>query len=89
MEAHVMPNIVRAFPLIRPVSELHAFLSELKGARSAETDSFYRQYGVTFESVHIQETAQVPLLIVGNGPRPSSRPRRKSFRHGSRHVFST
>ena len=59
-----MPNIVRAYPLVRPVSELRAFLSELTGSRRSETDKFYRHYGVTHESVHMQETAQDVLLIV-------------------------
>src|SRR5215211_1425885 len=59
-----MPNIVRAFPLIRPVSELQTFLSELTGIRKADTDKFYRQYGVSHESVHMQETPHGILLIV-------------------------
>ena len=59
-----MPNLVRAFPLIRPVSELQAFLAELSSARKSETDKFYHQYGVTHESVYTQETAHGTLLIV-------------------------
>jgi hypothetical protein len=59
-----MPNVVRAFPLIRPVSELQTFLSELTDTRKADTDKFYRQYGVSHESVHMQETPHGTLLIV-------------------------
>ena len=59
-----MPYLVRAFPLIRPVSELHTFLSALSGARRADTDTFYRQYGVSHESAYVQETPHGNLLIV-------------------------
>ena len=59
-----MPTVVRAFPLIRPVAELHAFIAALSGARSVDTDHFYGQYGVSNESVFMQETPQGNLLIV-------------------------
>jgi hypothetical protein len=59
-----MAYLVRAFPLIRPVSELHAFLSALSGARRADTDTFYRYYDVSHESAYVQETRDGNLLIV-------------------------
>jgi hypothetical protein len=59
-----MPYLVRAFPLIRPVAELHGFVAALSGTRRAETDAFYRQYGVSHESVYLQETEHGPLVIV-------------------------
>jgi len=59
-----MSYVVRAFPLIRPVAELHAFLSELRDARREDTDRFYRQYGITHESAYLQETASGKILIV-------------------------
>jgi hypothetical protein len=60
----LVPYLVRAFPLIRPVSELHTFLSALSGARRAETDTFYGHYGVSHESAYVQETPHGNLLIV-------------------------
>ena len=59
-----MPSVVRAFPLIRPVADLHSFIAALSGARRADTDKFYRQYGVSHESVYMQETPHGNLLIV-------------------------
>lgn len=32
-----MPYVVRAFPVIRPVAELHKFLSALSDAQQSET----------------------------------------------------
>jgi hypothetical protein len=59
-----MPYVVRAFPLIRPIADVNAFLSALSGARRTDTDTFYRQYGVSHESVYIQHTEHGDLLIV-------------------------
>jgi hypothetical protein len=59
-----MPYLVRAFPLIRPVAELHNFLSALSDAKHAETSRFYRQYGVSHESAYLQETEHGNILIV-------------------------
>jgi len=59
-----MSYVVRAYPVIRPVEELQEFISALSGSRSAETDKFYRKYGVSHESAYLQETAQGPILIV-------------------------
>ena len=58
-----MPIVVRAFPLIRPVQELHKFASALSGERSAEAAQFYRQYGISHESWHLQETPNGPWII--------------------------
>ena len=57
-----MPYLVRAFPVIRPLEELNAFLSEL--AKHADTDKFYRKYGVSHESAHLQRTARGELLLI-------------------------
>ena len=35
-----MPFVVRAFPIVRPVAELKAFLDQLKGPKRAETAQF-------------------------------------------------
>ena len=59
-----MAYLVRAFPLIRPVSELHTFLAALSGARREDTDRFYRYYDVSHESAYVQETPDGNLLIV-------------------------
>ncbi len=59
-----MPYVVRAYPVIRPIDELHDFLGALSGARKAETDNFYRHYNVSHESVYLQQTAHGPILIV-------------------------
>ncbi len=59
-----MGLVVRAFPLTRPVEELHAFTSELSGNKGADADEFYRQYGISHESWHLQETEAGPWVIV-------------------------
>jgi hypothetical protein len=59
-----MPYLVRAFPLVRPLDELNKFLATHCDARRLDTDRFYRQYNVSHESVHLQETAHGHLLIV-------------------------
>ena len=59
-----MPFVVRAFPLIRPVPEAKAFFAQLKGAKRADTDKFYRQYAVNHESAYLQETPHGNILIV-------------------------
>ena len=57
-----MSLIVRAYPLRRPVEDLKAFAAAL-GARQADTDTFYREYGVSHESWHVQETPQGAWVI--------------------------
>ena len=59
-----MAWVVRAFPVIRPVDELKAFLALLLHQKREETDAFYKSYGVSHESAYLQETAHGPLLIV-------------------------
>jgi len=58
-----MPLITRAFPLHRPVEELRAFAAALCGERSPDTTQFYRRYGVSHESWHVQETPTGPWVI--------------------------
>lgn len=58
-----MPLLVRAYPLLRPVSELEAFARALGSERHADASGFYRQYGVSHESWHLQETPQGPWVI--------------------------
>jgi hypothetical protein len=50
-----MPMLVRAFPLRCPVNEVRAFAAALN-ERSSETAAFYRRFGVSYESYHVQET---------------------------------
>ena len=59
-----MTYIVRAFPVITPVEELERFLAELAGARRADTQAFYRRYGISHESAYVQQTAHGTLVIV-------------------------
>jgi hypothetical protein len=59
-----MARVVRAFPLLPGKREaLLDFLSDLT-ARQAETDQFYRPYGVMRESAHLQTTPHGDLVIV-------------------------
>jgi hypothetical protein len=58
-----MSYLVRAFPLIRPVSELEEFVRAL-GEKRASTATFYASYGITHESVHLQEEGDRKFLIV-------------------------
>jgi hypothetical protein len=57
-----MPLLVRAFPLRRPIEELHQFAQEL-AARRAETDAFYGGFGIRRETWHVQETPAGPWII--------------------------
>ena len=57
-----MPLLVRAFPLLGPVENLRQFAAELT-SRSSETDAFYRKYGISHESWHVQETPNGPWVI--------------------------
>jgi len=58
-----MPLVVRAFPLRGSITDLQAFASELAGARAADTEQFYRHYGVDHESWHVQQTPNGPWVI--------------------------
>jgi hypothetical protein len=57
-----MPLLVRAFPLLTSVEGIKQFAEELT-SRSSETDAFYRKYGVTHESWHVQQTPNGPWVI--------------------------
>ena len=59
-----MPLVVRAFPLIRPRAELDAFIAALKNERKADTAQFYRHYGITHESVHVQELGSGTAWVI-------------------------
>jgi hypothetical protein len=54
---------VRAFPLRGSRSQLEAFAAALNGERLAEAGQFYRHYGVTHESWHVQDTPHGPWVI--------------------------
>jgi hypothetical protein len=58
-----MSRVVRAFPLRASRAALESFAAELKGRRSAEAAQFYRHYGVSSESWHLQETPNGPWVI--------------------------
>ena len=60
-----MTIIVRAFPVL-PGKEHAAreFAAALGGARRKEASAFYKHYGVTRESWHLQETPQGTFVIV-------------------------
>ena len=58
-----MALVVRAFPLRESPSALEAFAAALNGERSAEASQFYRHYGVTRESWHLQQTPHGPWII--------------------------
>ncbi|MDC0669135.1 hypothetical protein [Nannocystis radixulma] len=59
-----MSYAVRAFPLRRPVGELMAFVSALRGHRRAEAEAAYRRYGVLLDTWHIQHTSFGPWVLV-------------------------
>jgi len=58
-----MPLVVRAFPLRGSRTQLNAFAAALRGERASEAAQFYRHYGLTFESWHLQDTPQGPWVI--------------------------
>ena len=59
-----MGRVVRAFPLLPGKREtLERFLAELVERRK-ETNQFYRAYGVSRESAHLQRTPHGDLVIV-------------------------
>ena len=54
-----MPLVVRAFPVLPGKDEqLRRFAAELAGDRRSEAAEFYRSFGVTRESWHLQHTEQ-------------------------------
>jgi hypothetical protein len=58
-----MARVVRAFPLLSSRSALESFAAQLKGQRATETAQFYRHYGVSSESWHLQDTPSGPWVI--------------------------
>jgi hypothetical protein len=58
-----MPQVVRAFPLRSSRAALESFAAQLNGQRSADASQFYRHYGVTRESWHLQDTPNGPWVI--------------------------
>jgi hypothetical protein len=58
-----MSLIVRAFALRGSIKDLEAFAAALRTERKAETAAFFRQYGVSHESWHLQETPTGPWVI--------------------------
>lgn len=59
-----MPFLVRAFPLVRPLDEARSFLAEVAGPRRSEADRFYARFGVSHESIYLQDTPNGQILIV-------------------------
>ncbi|NRF70290.1 hypothetical protein HLB44_25095 [Aquincola sp. S2] len=59
-----MGYLVRAFPLIRPVEELQAFLAALKAEKSADAARFYGQYGVTQEIAYLQDLGPGKKILI-------------------------
>lgn len=58
-----MSLLVRAYPLQSPVGDLKEFASALSTERKAEASEFYRRYGVSHESWHLQETPSGAWVI--------------------------
>jgi len=58
-----MPLIVRAFPICQSIEDVEAFAAALTNERKAEATTFYRQFGVSHESWHLQQTPNGPWLL--------------------------
>lgn len=59
-----MPLIVRAFPILPGrEAELRRFAAEMSGERRGDAASFYRSFGVTRESWHLQHTEHGAWII--------------------------
>lgn len=59
-----MQLTVRAFPLREGQRDaLASFAETLSGPRAEEASDFYRRFGVTHESWHLQETESGPWVI--------------------------
>ena len=59
-----MSLVVRAFPLVPgKEAEVEAFAEEVRTRRGAEAAEFYRRYGVSRESWHLQRTPHGSWLI--------------------------
>jgi len=60
-----MPLVVRAFPLCQPVEELEAFAKALSTERSRDAGAFYRRFGISHESWHLQKTGSGGTWVIG------------------------
>lgn len=59
-----MPFVVRAFPVLpHRVGDLREFARQMTNDRAAEGADFYRRFGVSHESWHLQLTESGPLVI--------------------------
>lgn len=58
-----MSLVVRAFPLRGSIKDLEAFVTALSTERKADTAAFYRQFGVSHESWHLQEAPNGPWIV--------------------------
>ena len=59
-----MSLVVRAFPLAPgKEEEVHALAEELRTRRAAEAEGFYRRFGVSRESWHVQRTPHGTWVI--------------------------
>src|SRR5262249_5058411 len=54
---------VRGFPLRRSVDELRSFAEELSTTRKDEANQFYQEYGLSYESWHLQDTPSGPWVL--------------------------
>jgi hypothetical protein len=59
-----MPLVVRAFPVLPGREDnVRALASDIAGPRREEACDFYRRFGVTHESWHLQQTPHGPWVI--------------------------
>jgi len=58
-----MQLVVRAFPVRKTIPEVQAFAEAMRTTHREGADAFYRQYGVSYESWHLQLTAEGPWVI--------------------------
>jgi len=64
VEERRMSLVVRAFPMTGSVEDLKAFVATLNSERKTEAAAFYRKFGVSQETWHLQETPVGRLVIV-------------------------
>lgn len=59
-----MPLVVRAFPVLPgKEDQLREFAAEISGARRSEASAFYRSFGVSRESWHLQQMEHGSWII--------------------------
>lgn len=65
-----MPMLLRAYQIHKSVADVEAFAQALTNERQAEAAAFYRRYGVSHESWHLQHTEfglwLISLTVVDN-----------------------